>query len=132
MMHRHILLGLVFAVLLPTVLCAQEQWLRGKVVRVGELGQEVPEVNVTVTIEEVGNPGNTTSQGTFRILIPQAFKAGDKITLVVDKPEWRIHYPWGGEARVPADLQKESRASPSGTAGVPSVFMSTLSRKIHS
>ena len=60
-MLRRLLLGVVLTVFLPTFLLAQEQWLRGKVVGVGDLGQEVPEVNVTVTIEEVGNSGNTTS-----------------------------------------------------------------------
>ena len=34
-------------------------------------------------------------------------KPGDRVTLTVDKPEWRIHYPWGGEAHIPADLQKD-------------------------
>ena len=78
MMHRRILLSVVLGVLLPAFLSAQEQWLKGKVVRVGEHGEEIPEVNVTVTIEEIGNSGNTTSQGIFRISLPQTLKLGKR------------------------------------------------------
>ena len=132
MMHRRILLGMIFAVLLPTLLCAQEQWLRGKVVRGGEHGQEIPEVNVTVTIEQAGNSGNTTSQGLFRIALPQVFKAGDRVTLSVDKPEWRIHYPWSGEAHVPADWQKELLQVRLAPLGSPVFLCPSLPRKIPS
>ena len=95
MMHRRILLSVTLWVLLPAFLSAQEQWLKGKVVRVGEHGQEIPQVNVTVTIEEIGNSGNTTSHGVFRILLPLTFKAGEEVTLAVDKPEWGYPLPLG-------------------------------------
>ena len=94
-------------VLLPSALIAQERWLRGKVVRQGEHGETIPEVNLTVRIEETGNTDTTTSGGLFRIMLPDVFKPGDRVTLHIDKPGWRIHLPVAGETRVFADLQKE-------------------------
>ena len=94
-------------VLLPSALIAQERWLRGKVVRQGEHGETIPEVNLTVRIEEAGNTDTTTSGGLFRIMLPDVFKPGDRVTLHIDKPGWRIHLPVAGETRVFADLQKE-------------------------
>jgi len=58
-----------------------------------------------VTIRENGNTDTTTSQGMFRIVLPENFKPGDKVTLLVDRPDWRIHLPVEGETRVPADLR---------------------------
>src|SRR5262249_53179921 len=80
---------------------------RGKVVHLGEHEEKVPEVNLTVTIEENGNSDTTTSQGMFRIVLPDIFKPGDKVTLRVDKDGWRIYLPVEGEIRIPADLRKE-------------------------
>src|SRR5262249_18332582 len=67
----------------------------------------VPEVNLTVTIEENGNSDTTNSQGMFRVVLPDIFKPGDKVTLRVDKPGWRVHTPVEGETRGPANLRKE-------------------------
>ena len=107
-MTRRALVGaMLFWVLLPGCLVAQERWLRGKVVHPGEHDEKVPEVNLTVTIEENGNADTTTSQGLFRIVLPDIFKPGDKVTLRVDKLDWRIHLPVEGETRIPADLRKE-------------------------
>jgi hypothetical protein len=104
-------------VLLPDCLAAQERWLRGMVVHLGAQDEKVPEVNLTVTIRENGNTDTTTSQGMFRIVLPENFKPGDKVTLLVDKPAWRIHLPVEGETRVPADLRDvvEMRLLPVGS-----------------
>jgi tetratricopeptide (TPR) repeat protein len=40
-------------------------------------------------------------------VLPDIFKPGDKVTLRVDKPAWRIHLPVEGETRIPTDLRKE-------------------------
>jgi hypothetical protein len=106
-MRRCLALCMFFCLLLPGFLSAQERWLRGKVVRIGEHGEKIIEVNITVVIEGQGNPRNTNSQGEFRIFLKDIFKAGEKVTLVIDKPGWRIRYPLEGEARIPADLDKE-------------------------
>jgi tetratricopeptide (TPR) repeat protein len=92
-------------VLLPGCLVAQDRELRGMVVHLGAHDEKVPEVNLTVTIRENGNSHTTNSQGMFRIVLPEKFKPGDKVTLLVDKPDWRIHLPVEGETRVPADLR---------------------------
>jgi tetratricopeptide (TPR) repeat protein len=107
MTRRALVCAMLFWVLLPGCLVAQERWLRGKVVHPGEHDEKVPEVNLTVTIEENGNADTTTSQGLFRIVLPDIFKPGDKVTLRVDKPAWRIHLPVEGETRIPTDLRKE-------------------------
>jgi tetratricopeptide (TPR) repeat protein len=87
------------------------------VVHLGAHDEKVPEVNLTVTIRENGNSQTTNSQGLFRIMLPETFKPGDKVTLLVDKPDWRIHLPVEGETRVPADLRDvvEVRLLPVGS-----------------
>src|SRR5215470_15913173 len=93
--------------LLPGCLVAQDRKLRGIVVHLGTHEEKVLEVNLTVTIRENGNSQTTNSQGLFSIALPENFEPGAKVTLLVDKPGWRIHLPVEGETRVPADLRKE-------------------------
>jgi len=107
MMQRCLTLCLLFCLLLPEFLSAQERWLRGKVVSIDEHEQKTAEMNVTVTMLETGDTDNTNSLGLFRIFLKGIFKSGERVTLVVDKPGWRIRYPLEGEARIPADLDKE-------------------------
>src|SRR5215510_5687488 len=104
-------------VLLTGCLVAQDRELRGMVVHLGTHDEKVPEVNLTVTIRENGNSQTTNSQGLFCIVLPETFKPGDKVTLLVDKPDWRIHLPVEGETRVPADLRDvvEVRLLPVGS-----------------
>jgi tetratricopeptide (TPR) repeat protein len=106
-MQSYTSLCVMIFVLLPSLLSAQERWLRGSVVSIGEHQGKIPEVNIMVTIKETGDTRNTNSQGLFRIFLKDIFKAGEKVTLIVDKPGWRIQYPLEGEARLPADLEKE-------------------------
>jgi tetratricopeptide (TPR) repeat protein len=106
-MRRWLALCMLMSLLLPGFVSAQERWLRGKVVRIGEHGEKIIEVNVTVALEGQGDPRSTNSQGEFRIFLKDIFKAGEKVTLVIDKPGWRIRYPLEEEARIPADLDKE-------------------------
>jgi hypothetical protein len=47
---------MLFCLLLPGFLSAQERWLRGKVVRLGEHEEKIPEMNITVALE-TGNTG---------------------------------------------------------------------------
>jgi len=96
-----------FCLLLPGLLSAQGRWLQGKVVRIGEHGDKILDVGILVSLE-TGEPTKTDSFGQFRIFLKNIFKAGEKVTLVIDKPGWRIRYPLEGEARIPADLDKES------------------------
>jgi hypothetical protein len=106
-MQRLLLLCVLCWGLFPCGLLAQERWVKGRVVKVVEHSAKIPEVNVTVTLVETGDTDNTNTQGFFRIYLPKIFKAGEKVTFTVDKPDWVIQYPLEGEARVPADLQKD-------------------------
>jgi hypothetical protein len=91
---------------LPGILAAQERWLQGKVVSIGEHGEKILEVGIPVSLE-TGEPTSTDSLGKFRIFLKDIFKSGEKVILVIDKPGWRIRYPLEGEARIPADLDEE-------------------------
>jgi hypothetical protein len=106
-MQWYFALCILCCLLLPGFLSAQERWLRGKVVSIDEHEQRKPEVNITVTMLETGDADNTNSLGLFRIFLKNIFKPGEKVTLVIDKPDWRIRYPLDGEARIPAELAKE-------------------------
>ena len=117
-MYQRLVLSVLLWVLLPTALWAQERWLRGEVVHLGGNGEKLPEVNVTVTIKQTGDRDTTDARGRFRIFLPKAFKAGEKVTLDVDKPDWRIQYPLDGETPIPDDPQKalvEVRLLPIGS-----------------
>ncbi|MBM3224340.1 MAG: TIR domain-containing protein, partial [Candidatus Tectomicrobia bacterium] len=103
---------------LPPTVQAQERWLRGEVFHLGEHGEKRPDSNVTVIMKHSGDRSPTDARGLFRVFLPKAFKAGEKVTLDVEKPDWRIHYPLDGEVRIPDDLQKtlvEIRLLPVGS-----------------
>ena len=107
-MIKQILLSVLLIALIPFVLSAEERrTLNGKVVSIGENGGLHLEPDITVTIQETSQPDVTNSLGVFRIFLPDIFKSGEKVTLMVYKPGWRIQYPLDGEARIPADLKKE-------------------------
>ncbi len=92
--------------LLPALLMAQEERrLRGEVVSIGENGEEIPEIGLTVTIKQTGTRDRTNSDGIFNILIPDEFKADRIVELRLDKEGWRIHQPLDGEVRLPFDLK---------------------------
>src|SRR5712691_11871802 len=116
-MYRCVVLSVLLWVLVPASLWAQERWLLGEVIHIGENGEKIPEVNVTV-IMNLRDRYNTDSRGVFRIFLPKAFKAGEKVRLDVEKPEWRIQYPLDGEMQIPDDPQKtlvEVRLLPVGS-----------------
>jgi hypothetical protein len=105
-MGRCLALCTLFCLLLPEFLSAQERRLKGVVIRVGEHGEKIPEANITVKLRGEG-PTKTNSFGEFRIFLRDIFKPGENVTLVIDKPDWRIRYSLGGDVRIPADLAKE-------------------------
>lgn len=118
-MHRRVVFYVLLWVLVPASLWAKEptRWLRGEVSHIGENGEKIPEINVTV-IMNLMDRSTTDSFGSFRILLPEAFKAGEKVRLDVDKPDWRIQYPLDGETQIPDDRQKapvEVRLLPVGS-----------------
>ena len=80
-MQQKVFVWMLFLVLVPGVLLAQERKLKGKVVQVGELGEQIAEVGLTVTLDESGDTDNTNSHGLFGAFLPDRFKAGEKVTL---------------------------------------------------
>ncbi|HZF14259.1 MAG TPA: hypothetical protein VFE33_36155 [Thermoanaerobaculia bacterium] len=75
--------------------------LRVQVFHLGANGEKVYESGIVVTWQETGSHRETTDQGIARLSLPPAFRPGAKITLSVDKPNWRIRYPLDGETLVP-------------------------------
>ncbi|NIR51754.1 hypothetical protein GWO43_24570 [candidate division KSB1 bacterium] len=99
--------AILCVLLISNALLAQQQkWLSGEVVKLDENGQRVAEVGVTVTVKETRNSDRTDANGLFRIALPGYYKAGEKITLRVEKPGFAIQYPLDGEVLIPADLKK--------------------------
>jgi tetratricopeptide (TPR) repeat protein len=105
-------------ILVPTPLWAQDRKLHGEVIHIGGNGEKLPEANVTVIIKQTGDRDTTDSRGRFEVFLHKAFKVGEKVTLDIEKPDWRIQYPLDGETRLPDDLQKtlvEVRLLPVGS-----------------
>ncbi|MFO1429480.1 MAG: tetratricopeptide repeat protein [Candidatus Competibacteraceae bacterium] len=101
-----IIMGILLC--LPALLLAEERLLKGQVVLVKEHDETVAvEEGVEVTFKERGDRVRTKAQGLFRLFLPDVYKSGEKITLLVDKSDWRIQYPLEGEVRIPVDLEKE-------------------------
>ena len=93
--------------LLPTLVLAQGQILKGKVLLVGHHDETTPATGVDVILEQTGDSVTTLAGGLFRLYLPDQFKAGEEITLQVTKPDWRIQYPLDGETHIPADPDKD-------------------------
>jgi len=81
--------------------------LRGKVMLVGTQHELTPAEGVMVTLEETGDSERTKAGGLFNLHLPDAFGAGERITLQVDKDGWRIQYPLDGELRVPEPTEHQ-------------------------
>jgi len=89
-------------------LLAQERMLKGQVLLVGENGETTPATGVDITFNETGDTTRSKTSGLFKIFLPDIFKSGETLTLQVKKQGWRIQYPLDGEARIPANLLKET------------------------
>jgi tetratricopeptide (TPR) repeat protein len=95
--------------------------LRGAVLLEGADGETEPAPNLDVTLRNTGLSVATDVHGVFLLPLPDALGGGDPITLLVDKPDWVIHHPLEGEARVPADLLRQTveiRLLPKGWKGL--------------
>ena len=102
-----ILYLLVYFVVTPALPALAKRELRGKVYILGEHDELTPVTNTTVRLEATDDSDVTTASGTFRIFLPDVFKAGEKVTLVVEKEGYQILSPLGGEAWIPAELEKD-------------------------
>lgn len=91
----------------PALSAIAKQELRGKVYILGENDKRIPVTNTTVRIQNTDDSNITTSTGMFRIFLPDIFKAGETVTLEVQKPKYQILYPLAGKIRIPASSLKD-------------------------
>jgi len=116
-MKRVLIIAMVLT-LLPGLCFAEMRRLKGQVIHIDENDNKIPEVGLDITLKESGDSSKTKAQGLFRIFLPDVFKAGERVTFLLNKPGWVIHSPLDGEARVPDDLKKdliEIRLLPAGS-----------------
>lgn len=90
--------------LLTGTLSAQKFELRGTVVLVDPTGATSPVEGVEVTVMETGDGNTTKAAGLFRIQLPQGYKPGRQITVVVAMKDWAIWQPIDGKTPIPDDL----------------------------
>ena len=88
-------------------LSGEARELRGKVYILGFNDELNAVKNTPVRIEETDNSDVTTDTGGFRIFLPDSFKAGEEVTLKVEKTGYEILYPPLGKARIPAEPLKD-------------------------
>lgn len=100
-MARFVFYAFLFlGVLTPPVTHAGYE-LRGKVYHLRSQDQLQPVTNATVRIETAGDSDVTTSDGAFRLDLPDRFKPGHTVILQVDLKGYRILFPHGGKVRIP-------------------------------
>jgi len=99
--------ALLLSVVAGAAVAQPNRELCGQVFHLGENAEKVPDKGLMVTCQETGSSDDTNDQGLFRLPLPPAWQPGNKVTLIIDKPGWRIRYPLDGEAIIPASLSKE-------------------------
>ncbi|NUO82718.1 hypothetical protein HUU05_21815 [candidate division KSB1 bacterium] len=82
--------------------------LQVEVFHFGENGARMAEAGLFVTLKQNGASKQTNDLGQCWLELPEGYAAGEMVTLVIDKTDWRIRYPLDGEARIPLDLKKET------------------------
>ncbi|MBD3325906.1 hypothetical protein GF339_15070, partial [candidate division KSB3 bacterium] len=95
---------LMTAILLPGLTAEAARELRGKVYF---YEPREPVENVTVRIEETDDADVTTTTGAFRIFLPELFRTGDTVTLMVAKEGYQVLHPLAGKTRIPAEPRKD-------------------------
>ncbi|MCA9465925.1 MAG: hypothetical protein KC643_10840, partial [Nitrospira sp.] len=117
MRRQHIIMWVLVGLLMPIQAWAAKPLLLGQVYLIGEHDEKLPAANVAVKLEGRSDPTVTLSQGEFELPLPTITKRGkeqplygpgERIKLIVEKPDWIIHSPVDGETPLPADLLKET------------------------
>ena len=106
MKKAFILIIVLFGLICTPLTGATERFLQGRVLLVGDHDELTPLVGQDVLIQQSGDSARTKEGGRFRLFLPNHFQAGSKITLGVEKAEWRIQYPLEGEVIIPDALEK--------------------------
>ncbi|AKI98747.1 hypothetical protein [Archangium gephyra] len=97
---------------------AEQRVLRGHVLLVEKNDETRPASGAQVELPGYGNPARTDSSGMFRLFLPDAFKAGDPVTLSVRLKGYRVWSPQEGRTLVPKSLETqvlEVRLLPAGS-----------------
>ncbi|OJT21629.1 hypothetical protein BO221_27900 [Archangium sp. Cb G35] len=97
---------------------AEQRVLRGQVLLVEKNEETRPAAGAQVELPGYGNPARTDSSGSFRLFLPDAFKAGDSVTLSVRLKGYRLWSPQEGRTLVPKSLETqvlEVRLLPAGS-----------------
>ena len=97
MTPQRLVLSVLLLVLLPGGLGAQERWLRGVVVRLGEHNEKLPEANTPVRLYGHGNRTHTDSHGALRLHTPGHLQSRGE------------GHPGGGQARLAYSLPPGGR-----------------------
>jgi len=107
MMRQRFFIPILFLTVYASVFSQQKRELKGEVYFVGENGEKIPQVKLNVTLKQTGNSDVTNDHGLFFISLPNNYKAGDPVTLLINKPDWRIRYR-DGNIEIPSNLEKET------------------------
>ena len=105
---------LSFSLVMTQIAKANELFIRGTVYAKKESGQLVEQYfsdtrdektppSMFVTIKESETDIPITKYGIYSKNISSQFKAGDKITLDVKKPGWKVTHPHNGKVIIPRD-----------------------------
>lgn len=119
----HIVSSITLLILLfmnPAGFAHAENWLQGQVLE-NHGGTKKPAAGAQVWIVNVGNPYLTTSDGGYRVLVPDAYRIGQSIKLYVKRKGWAIATPVGGKVELTQDFTSDILLSPEAS----SVFLSS-------
>ena len=104
-------IGFVWLVVLVLCGSAFPAWakleLRGTVKILGDYNELTPVKNTMVHVEETGDSDVTTDLGAFRLFLPDVFRAGEAVSLRVDKEGYQVLHPLAGKVRIPANPLKD-------------------------
>ena len=98
----------IFVLLAPAHAAWARVEMRGKIYIYGKGGELTPIRNRRVFIEEIDEYTVSTDTGSFQLSLPDVFRPGDKVTLMVALKGYQILRPFGREAQIPADPKRDS------------------------
>ena len=96
---------LFFSVLADPSLALRE--MKGTVYTLDAHDKKNPATNMTIREEKTKVSNVTTSEGGYRLLLPDDFIPGEPVTLFVESETFRIWRPFDGEVRIPATPTKD-------------------------
>ena len=101
--------------MMPVESARAENLLRGQVLE-NYGGTKTPAAGAQVWIVNVGNPYLTGSDGGYRVLVPDAYRIGQTITLFVKRKGWAIAMPVGGKVQLSKEFTSDIVLSPEASS----------------